>query len=101
MARKPQGMHPEEIKARICIKWGTLTAFAKRIGRTDNAVSNTIRQPGYSVPIEREIAKDMNMLPHDVWPDRFLYDGTAVSFRSGRFPIADAPADQRRNGVAA
>lgn len=101
MARKPKGMHPEEIVAHFRIKYGSLSAYAKTLGRTVHVVSNAIRQQGYSVPVQRQIAKDLNMLPHDVWPEWFLYDGTAVSTRSNRISIEESAADLRRNGAAA
>ncbi|WP_245528419.1 helix-turn-helix domain-containing protein [Gluconobacter morbifer] len=101
MARKPKGMHPEEIVAHFRMKYGSLSAYAKKIGKTVHAVSNAIRQQGYFLPIQRLIAKDMNMLPHDVWPEWFLYDGTPVSVRANRISIEESSADLRRNGVAA
>jgi len=105
MARKPRdlhpGMHPEDIAAELRKKWGTLTAFARHIGRTANAVSNAIRQPGYSVPIEGAIAKELNKLAHDVWPDRYDYDGSPVSFRATRISNASEMSVLRRNGAAA
>lgn len=101
MARKPQGMHPEEIVAHFRMRYGSLRAYAKKIGKTLRAVSNAIRQQGYSVPLQRQIAADMNMMPHDVWPEWFLSDGTALSARSKRISIAVSVSDHRRNGVAA
>ncbi|WP_336947354.1 helix-turn-helix domain-containing protein [Asaia sp. HN010] len=105
MAHKPRGLprgiHPEDIAATLRKKWGTLAAFARHIGRTANAVSNTIRQPGYSVPIEKEIAGELDMGPHEVWPDRYKGDGTPVSFRDVRILSQNHSADPRRSGAAA
>lgn len=101
MARKPKGLHPEEIVAHFRMQHGSLRAYAKTIGRSNHAVSNAIRQQGYSVPLQRQIAADMGLTAHEVWPDWFLLDGTALSVRNNRVSIGDSPADLRRNGVAA
>ncbi|GBQ25032.1 putative transcriptional regulator [Gluconacetobacter sacchari DSM 12717] len=101
MAQKPRGLHPEEIKARLRILYGSLAAFSVLIGRGVAAVSKVIATPGYSVPIEREIAKALGMKPEEVWPDRYHEDGTPVSFTVDRTPTALPRADQRAKAVAA
>jgi len=94
-------MHAEDIKAAIRKKWGTLSALSRHLGKHKNIVAQTISTPGYSVPTERYIARELNRLPHDVWPDRFHYDGSPISVRAERIVSADGTADLRRNGVAA
>jgi len=94
-------MHAEDIKAALRKKWGTLSAFSRHIGKNPNAATQTIATPGYSVPTELAIAKELNKLPHDIWPDRFHYDGSPVSFRAERIINPERIADLRRNGVAA
>lgn len=101
MARKPSGMHVEDIKAELRKKWGTLAALSRHLGKNANAVTQTLATPGYSVPTELAIAQELNRKPFEVWPDRFEHDGTPVSFRVDRIPSRSADADLRRNGVAA
>ena len=106
MARKPRethrGMHPEDIRAFLRKKFGTIAAYSRQIGRTGNAVSNTIAQPGYSVPIEGLIAEELGKTPYDTWGDeRYLEDGTPVSIRAPRGSATAIAADHRRKEVAA
>ncbi len=101
MARKPSGMHVEDIKASLRKKWGSLAALSRHLGRNPNAVTQTLATPGYSVPIEIAIANELERNPHEVWPDRFHLDGSPVSVRVDRTPTALRGADQRANGVAA
>jgi spore coat protein U-like protein len=46
MTQKSREAHPEDIRARICEKYGALSTFAVMHGRNSNTVSNAIRQPG-------------------------------------------------------
>lgn len=101
MAQKPIGMHPEDIKAFICKKWGTLAAFSVAKGRAPATASNAIRQPPYSHPMAQLIAEEMGKTPYDVWPDFYHPDGTPVPCRLGRTPTPQSRAAHRQNGVAA
>lgn len=101
MAQKPRGVHPEDIKACICKKYGTLSAFAVMHGRNPNTVSNAIRQPGYSRPLEKLIAEEMGMKPYDIWPDWYHSDGTPAPYRNGRTSTVLPRRTHRQNGVAA
>lgn len=76
MARKPSGMHVEDIKAAIRKKWVTLAALSRHLGKNANAVTQTLATPGYSVPTELAIAKELGREPQEIWPDRFEHDGT-------------------------
>lgn len=101
MARKPDGLHPEDIKTRLRKKFGTLAAFAKLHRRSPNTVSNAISQPGYSAPLEKLIACELGMQPESIWPERYHVDGTPVSFRADRTPTALNCSAHRQNEVAA
>lgn len=101
MAQKPMGMHPEDIKAALRKMFGSLAAFSIMIGRDSRAVSKTIATPGYSVPIEREIAKALKVAVKAIWPDRYHADGTPVSFVVSRIPTALPCRAHRQNEVAA
>ncbi|WP_086644999.1 helix-turn-helix domain-containing protein [Acetobacter sp. DsW_063] len=101
MAQKPKGMHPEDIKSALRIRYGSLKAFAIKIGRAEGTVGNAIGRPGYSVPIEREIAKALAMAPEKIWPERYHSDGSPVSMTVDRTPTALRTAAHRQNEVAA
>ena len=101
MARKPSGMHVEDIKASLRKKWGSLSMLSRHLGRNRNAITQTLAAPGYSVPLEREIAEQLGCAPHEVWPDRFHSDGTPVSLRADRTPTALPCGAHRQNEVAA
>ncbi|MBR0559532.1 helix-turn-helix domain-containing protein [Neokomagataea anthophila] len=101
MARKPSGMHVEDIKASLRKKWGTLTALSRHLGRNPNVVTQALATPGYSVPVERAIAEELGRAPQDVWPDRFDHNGEPLSLRVERITSASISSDHRRNGVAA
>lgn len=101
MAQKPRGMHAEDIKAEIRKRYGSLAKFSTMIGRDSRAVSKTIGTVGYSVPIEREIARVLGREPQNIWPGRYHHDGSPVSMTVIRTPTA-LPCDaHRQNGVAA
>ncbi|MBL7232088.1 helix-turn-helix domain-containing protein [Komagataeibacter oboediens] len=101
MAQKPQGLHPEDIKSRIRKKFGTLSALGVHLKRSPNTISNAIYQPGYSVPLERQIADAIGMEPYEVFPDRFHNDGSPVRVRADRTPTCPLPDAHRQNGAAA
>lgn len=101
MAQKPMGMHLEDIKAALRKMYGSLAAFSVLIGRDSRAVSKTISTHGYSVPIEREIAKALKRKPQDIWPQRYHHDGSPVSLTAARIPTALRGSAHRQNEVAA
>ncbi|KDE20685.1 hypothetical protein AZ09_04370 [Acetobacter aceti 1023] len=101
MPQKHKGMHPEDIKAALRKMFGALAAFSRQIGRDSRSVSKTIATPGYSVPIEHEIAKVLKMKPQAIWPDRYHRDGSPISITVARIPTALPCAAHRQNEVAA
>nr|WP_298796064.1 helix-turn-helix domain-containing protein [uncultured Acetobacter sp.] len=101
MARKPLGMHVEDIKSSLRKKWGSLSALSRHLGRNPNAVTQALGTPGYSVPLEQAIADELGREPRDIWPDRYHMDGTPVSFRAERTPTALTGGAHRQDEVAA
>ncbi|NHO33292.1 helix-turn-helix domain-containing protein [Acetobacter fallax] len=101
MAQKPQGMHPEDIKAALRKRFGSMAAFSVLIGRDERAVSKTISASGYSAPVEKEIAKVLCKEPRLIWPDRYHANGTPVSQSLGRIVTVRRDDGLRANGVAA
>jgi len=94
-------MHPEDIRSAVRKKYGSMAKLSRALNLNDNAVSNAICQPGYSVPLERRIAEAIGLTVQQVWPDRYHADGSPVSLRADRTSTRSADADLRRNGVAA
>lgn len=101
MARKPCGMHVEDIKSEIRKRFGSLSGVSKQIGLARNGISNILSQPGYSITGEQKVAKLLGREPYEIWPDRYHADGTPVSRVVDRQPTSTVPADLRQNGVAA
>ncbi|GBO81391.1 hypothetical protein AA0242T_2093 [Acetobacter aceti NRIC 0242] len=63
-------MHAEEIKAALKMRFGSLAAFAVKLGRNEGAVSRAINTPGYSRPVEAEIAPDVREKIAGTWVSR-------------------------------
>lgn len=101
MARKPCGMHPEDIKAEIRKRYGSLSSVSEQIGMGKNAISNIISRPDYSIAGEKKVAELLELDPYEVWPDRYHADGTPVSRVADRTPTRKVPADLRAKGAAA
>lgn len=80
------GWHIEHIKAELRRRHGTLAALSATWGVNRNALSNVLAQPGYSRTLERRIAEELKQPLHVIWPDRWLQDGTPISFREDRTP---------------
>ena len=95
MARHPQGMHAEDIKAALRRRHGTLRALAKVWGKHPATISRVLKEPRYSIPTERLIAEALGMRLVDIWPDRWTESGDRAvpcseSDGSGRNHIHDS-----------
>lgn len=101
MARKRTGMHPEDIRAEIRKRFGSMAALGRSLGVSKTAVPNTINQPGYSAKMERRLAEVLGKPAAEIWPNRYHGDGTPVSFRVERAVAARRAGDLRKNGDAA
>ncbi|GBQ27207.1 putative transcriptional regulator [Acetobacter estunensis NRIC 0472] len=101
MAQTKPGMHAEEIKAALKIRFGSLSACAVSLGKSEGAVSNTINYPGYSRTIESAIAKILCKSAHEIWPSRYDAHGQPLSYSVSALSAARHGSGQRANGVAA
>jgi len=81
MALRPKGWHPEDIKAALRKKHGSITRLAERWGYHRTAISTVLRRPGASAPVELRIAQALDLSPHILWPDRWSPEG---ALRPGR-----------------
>lgn len=101
MARKPAGMHPEDIRAALRKKFGTMAALSRHLDRHPNTISTVISQPGHSITMEKKICELLEMTPFEVFPERYHADGTPISTRLARTSTGLRDDILRRNGVAA
>lgn len=101
MADRQPGIHSEEVKARLRIKFGPITHLARQWGYGRTAISDVLRHPSYSVPLERRIAEALGLHPHDIWPDRYSADGEALPRRRcpRSTPQASPETSQKRRAA--
>ncbi len=78
MAQIPPGWHPEDIKAALRKRYGSLRAICRTWGSNRAAISNALRDPAHSVPTEMRIALALGVRPQELWPDRWGADGKAL-----------------------
>ncbi len=93
--------HPEDIRAAIRKRFGSMAALGRHFGVSKTAVPNTINQPGYSVKMERRLAEILGRPAHEIWPSRYHHDGSPISFRAERHVAARQKVDLRKNGTEA
>ncbi|WP_142850740.1 helix-turn-helix domain-containing protein [Telmatospirillum sp. J64-1] len=80
MKRAAKGMHPEDIKAALRQREGSLEKLSERWGYHYTAISVCLRKQWPAV--ERRIAKMLDKHPSEIWPDRYNPDGTPKTRRS-------------------
>lgn len=90
-------LHPEDVKAALRKKHGTLSAFSWKIGKTPTDIYSTFYRPGYSIPVERAVANELGLQPQDIWPDRYDPDGTPRPYGRRNYPKARVINDLRQN----
>ena len=73
------GWHPEDIKAALRKRFGSLSFLAHQWGVSRQAVSQVITGPLGSIPIERRIADLLGTSPHRIWPERWSEEGAPLS----------------------
>lgn len=73
----PRILHPQEIKAMVWMKGGTLTLVAQRAGLEESACRAALVR---CVPkADQAIAKFLGVSLHDLWPDRYDDGGARIS----------------------
>lgn len=94
-----KGMHREEIKAKLRMKFGSLRRAATEFGVHYSAISRVFLFPNDSRPVELKIARALDLSPHLLWPDRWTAAGEPLP-RAGKSgePVV---CDHRKNGGAA
>jgi Ner family transcriptional regulator len=64
------GLHPEEIKARLRMKYGSMSAFEITRGLPKDSVRDALKNG--RPRIERAIAEALGLTPEFIWPHRFV-----------------------------
>lgn len=98
MTRNPRIWHPEDIKAALRKKFGTMAALSLSWGLHRDSVTNVLRRPFNSMKLERRIAEVLEVPLWELWPERWNQDGTAKprSIEMNRKRAADRPERQKR-----
>jgi Ner family transcriptional regulator len=73
MARS--GWHSEDIKTELRKRFGEITRLSENWGHHRSAITNTLRNPAFSKPVERRIADALGVPLHVLWPDRWDAEG--------------------------
>ena len=100
MTQKCTDWHPEDVRAEIRKRFGTMAALGRLLGVSKTAVPNTINQPGYSVKMEARLAEVLGKKAPEIWPSRYHRDGSPISFRAER-NVAGRQNALCKNGNAA
>lgn len=93
MARKPKGWHPENIKAELRKKFGSMARFAAANSISLQSVSGALASPIGSSRVEQMIADGLQVQAHELWPDRWTSEGQKIDRSAVRRKIS------KRNAV--
>ncbi|SMF85514.1 transcriptional regulator, Nlp family [Tistlia consotensis] len=97
MADTPQGWHPEDIRAALRKRHGTIAAFARKIGYAQSSLSNVLAYGRYVPGPMRAIAEDLGAGLFSLWPHFHHPDGTPRQGRGATNVDKDSAAGRRRN----
>ncbi|BBB13439.1 helix-turn-helix domain-containing protein [Sphingopyxis sp. FD7] len=78
-----QDWHPQDVRAEIRKRGGTLSSLAKQAGVSKQALGAAIDHRA-SEPIEHVIADFLDLKPHQIWPSRYNAKGRRIRYRSTR-----------------
>ncbi|HQU16667.1 MAG TPA: helix-turn-helix domain-containing protein [Gammaproteobacteria bacterium] len=101
MARNPTGWHPEDIKAALRKRFGTLRAASEAWGLHHTAITNTLKRPMNSMRVERHIADALGVPLHELWPGRWTVAGAPKPRLPGRQSSETANCNKRQKRAAA
>lgn len=69
------GWHPEDVKAALRKRFGSLHALTIEWGIDKSSISQVLRRPDKSARVERLIAAALGVAPYTIWPDRWTEQG--------------------------
>jgi Ner family transcriptional regulator len=78
-------MHPEDIKAELRKRYGSMTNLADRWGYAPGALTTAIARSNASVRLEMLIAKAIGLTPYEIWPQRWTADGIPLPRGTDQF----------------
>lgn len=90
------GWHPEDIRAALRKRHGTVLAFTRTTNYTLSAVCKVINGMFFPGPAAA-IASDLGLPPWTLWPEWFLPDGTPRQGRGAPNTKKSSAARRRRN----
>ena len=102
MTQNPRrGMHPEESKSALRMRYGPITHLAVSWGLSRTVITHVLHDPQSSTRVERMIAKALGMKLHDIWPDRWDWRGVRLprSARPKSTRTDPATTSQKRQAV--
>lgn len=70
------GWHPEDIKAAIRKKGGSLADFSVNYGLSESGLSKALKTPNKAA--ELAISRLLNVGLHELWPERWTADGKRI-----------------------
>lgn len=73
----PRDSHPEDLKAELRKKFGSLQRFEEGAGLRQKSVAAGLRRPYEEV--ERAVAEALNRPAHEIWPSRYAANGTRLN----------------------
>lgn len=73
----PRDSHPEDLKAELRKKFGSLQRFEEGAGLQQKSVAAGLRRPYEEV--ERAVAEALDRPAHEIWPSRYGADGKRLN----------------------
>lgn len=73
--------HPEDVKAEIRKRGGTLSSLAKQACVSKQAIGAAIDRRA-SEHIDQVIADFLGLKPHEIWPSRYNAKGQRIRYRA-------------------
>lgn len=74
--------HPEDLRAELRKKFGTLQSFERRYGLPVNSAACALRRPYEAA--EQAIAEALDRSAHEIWPSRYAPDGVRLDPQPAR-----------------
>jgi Ner family transcriptional regulator len=100
MAHQPPGWHREDIKAALVKRYGLIVRLSETWGYHRSMITGVLRNPCFSIPVERRIAAALDVTPHVLWPDRWNPGGEPLPRRSTKPSTRDRVVSCQKSRAA-